>query len=225
MTTFRSFQFVRHHCFIMSSTVPEVIVLYTSFTLNPLSDATDSLSALSVQSHDEAEEETEGEQDSPEVASVPLLEIVKGALLGLVNKCIAEFLKDKCEGCEQSYPSQRHHTCIYGVPKDFIGRYYEELVKRLWTPHLLPTIMEILQKHGMKAKENRVKGMMETILYELRKMEYADSIDEIIEGLTELGNYKRRLAEQLISDFSFDKSSFDETDKENFLETDSGWRK
>lgn len=209
----------------MSSFGPEVFVLYTSVSMNPplFSDPDNSLSALSLHSHEEEEkeeEETEEEEGTSEVACLPLLEIVKGAFLGIVNKCIAKLLKDKCEGCEQNYHSQRHHTCIYGAPKDFIISYYDELVKHLWTPRLLPAVMEIMQKHDMKAKESRVKGMLETILYELRKLEYADNIDEIIESLAELGNYKLHLAEQVISDFTFDTAGIDEVDKENCLQTD-----
>lgn len=212
-----------HHSVKMNSFGPEVFVLYTNFTMNPAAGAEDSLSAQSLHSNEEEgeeEKEEEQEEDTTEVAYVPLLEIVKGALLGIVNKCIAESLKDKCVGCEQNYPSQRHHTCVYGAPKDFINTYYDELVKQLWTPRLLPTIMEILQKHGLKVKESRVKGMVETILYELRKLEYADNLDDIVEALTKTGNYKLHLAEQLISDFTFEKPSFDEVDKNNFLETD-----
>lgn len=209
---FRSYQ-----SFNMSSHTPDVFVLYTSVSMNPpFFNTADSLSALSVQSHEEpqTEEEEEEEEDDEDQAPgcVALLEIVKGSLLGIVNKCITKYLKEKCEGCAQNYPSQRHHTCMFGAPKHFIITYYEELVQQLWTPRLVPTVVEILQKHGMKVKESRVRGMMEMILYELRKLEYVDTIEDIIEALVGLGNYKLELASEPMSDFVFRRASIDEVD-------------
>lgn len=203
-----------------------VFVLYTTFNFNPFSNALGLRPAV-VSRHPPAnvpeggggggggvqEEEKEKEAEKPEIVSECFLDVVKGALFNIVGKAVRKIQEEECEGCDVTHPSQRRHTCLYPAPKNFFFNKFKQLMELIWCPDLLPTLMKVLEQHGVTAEERRVKGIVEGLLYDLREVEFIQ--DHIAEGGRSLeleGNFKPSLIEQAMSDFTF---PYDETDERN----------
>lgn len=77
---------------------------------------------------------------------------------------------DQCYGCKINHPSQRHHECLEVLEDNFFCDHYYHLMKRLITPHFIPSIQYLLINHRLPLDDLKVWTVAETLLYELKSV-------------------------------------------------------
>lgn len=87
--------------------------------------------------------------------------------------------KKQCYGCEVDHPSQKQHDCMWAIPEHFYSRHLDDVVKTVWNERFVPAIMFYLQVNFLRGSEERVMGVLDAFLYELKN---ADNMSEKLEG-------------------------------------------
>lgn len=116
------------------------------------------------------------------VLSYVFMESVKACVATLLTVTIREHLLGECYGCQCDILSQSEHTCLEPPPKQYLYMSFNKLMERLWNDSFLPGVMHVVKGLGLDVSSDRVLGVCESFLYELR------SSDNILQKLAEISD-------------------------------------
>lgn len=115
-----------------------------------------------------------------------LINTVKMAVVHMLNIVVRRVCTRICYGCEINHPSQKQHTCLFSDENDFLDGRFSPIIKELCTPNFIPAIQRLLNLHKIRADDNRVRIIAETLLYEFRgEKRIQDKMNEVYEKLVE----------------------------------------
>ena len=115
--------------------------------------------------------DTEAPDQTDGVVSSLFIDSVKTASLHLLNIVLYKYLEELCLGCQINHPSQKQHVCLQGLPEHFYTVHFEQLMKRLLTDKFIGVVQRFLSLKHLTADEGRIRGVSETVLYELKTSE------------------------------------------------------
>ncbi|MGL5102185.1 MAG: hypothetical protein ACRC6N_06515, partial [Plesiomonas sp.] len=94
--------------------------------------------------------------------------IIKAIVTVLMSHIVNTKLKDLCHGCEIDHPSQMQHSCLFEPTAYFFEVYFKELSSKLFRPQFKKTLVHALTTCGLRPHPQRIQGVVEAILCELR---------------------------------------------------------
>ena len=97
--------------------------------------------------------------------TTPILRIVKGVLAYILDDIIVAALKEDCYGCNVDHPSQLQHRCLCPPDTYYFDNNYDRLVKKLFKPCLMHTLVKALTVFGLNAPPlSKLQGSVETLV-------------------------------------------------------------
>jgi len=103
-------------------------------------------------------------------------------VLHLLSKTLSLYQDEMCVGCRINHPSQRRHQCLNVGLEGFYQENFYWLMKRLYTPKLIPAIQHFLSVQNIKADQARIRNKVEGLLHELKSKSFIyHALDEMLD--------------------------------------------
>lgn len=97
-------------------------------------------------------------------------DIVKCVVMHILQIVIREHNEFLCYGCKISHGSQKQHTCLFGVPNNFLRKHYDALEKKVLTERFLLAASQLLEKYDINVSEGKIRDAAESTLLGLKSV-------------------------------------------------------
>nr|XP_020444504.1 olfactory receptor 1571-like [Monopterus albus] len=119
--------------------------------------------------HPSTDLETIREEDQLDGSMLKLFsDIVRCFVTRILHTAIREHNEYLCNGCKISHGSQKQHTCLFGIPNNFLRKHYDDLEKRVLTEQFLVAASQLLEKYNIRVSEEKIRHAAESTLLGLR---------------------------------------------------------